>query len=295
MALPNFFIVGAPRCGTTSLYHQLGRHPEIFMAPVKEPHYFSDRREKGGLPSMSEAEYASLFGGAKLETMVGEASPSYLHCEASPLRLREFCPEAKIIVLLREPLRRSYSHFCMTEYGLRQRNSPPLEEFKLEAQHRKNLGTGSGAHGAFDQSFYAAAVRRYLSIFPVSQVFVGLHEERFRDPQAFLREVFAFLDVRADLAIASDKKPVNASPYAARFRFFHSALMADSAAKRIVQKILPTEFRKTIMGELRRINGRRPGQLPDELVSELWAIFDDDVKELECVLGRDLNLWRPVA
>jgi len=105
---PNFFIVGAPKCGTTAFYEYLRLHPEIFMSVPKEPHYFgSDLLRKRARPTLSQ--YLSCFEGAELKKRVGEASVFYLYSSRAAAEIKEFCPEARIIIMLRNPVEMLYS------------------------------------------------------------------------------------------------------------------------------------------------------------------------------------------
>src|SRR5262249_11013082 len=103
---PNFFIVGAPRAGTTSLYIYLKQIPGIYMSPVKEPHYFN--HEPG---ERSRDEYLELFRAADTAVAVGEASVGYLRHPDAPLRIRANVPHAKIIMSLRDPVEKVYSQY----------------------------------------------------------------------------------------------------------------------------------------------------------------------------------------
>src|SRR5882672_9220913 len=117
MKLPNFFIVGAPKAGTTSLYYYLSHHPEVFMSPVKEPNFFSyDETVKQNLYHKEKGvgkfeEYRQLFASSNgHHKAIGEASVSYLFYPSVPQRIHELVPKAKIIISLRNPVERAYSH-----------------------------------------------------------------------------------------------------------------------------------------------------------------------------------------
>src|SRR5437667_5641216 len=101
--LPNFFIVGAPRCGTTALYTYLRQHPDIFLPETKEPHYFNRDMNSGGA-IRDHKEYLSLFAGAQGRARVGEASVYYLSSAYAAREISKVCPGAKIIVMLRNPV-----------------------------------------------------------------------------------------------------------------------------------------------------------------------------------------------
>jgi sulfotransferase family protein len=117
--LPNFFIIGAAKAGTTSLYHYLEDHQEVFMCSVKEPNYFSYDdiirqnlyySEKG---FGNKEEYEALFKDVTSEKAIGEASVSYLFYEKTPTKIKAVVPDAKIIIILRNPVDRGFSHFLM--------------------------------------------------------------------------------------------------------------------------------------------------------------------------------------
>ena len=102
---PGFFIVGAPKCGTTSFYHYLRQHPQIFMPDNKEPHYFgSDLKKRSDEFIKTEEEYLSLFKDADSSQMAGEASTFYLYSKAAQKEIKGFNPHAKIIIMLRNPI-----------------------------------------------------------------------------------------------------------------------------------------------------------------------------------------------
>src|SRR6266446_2704827 len=100
---PNFFIVGAPRCGTTALYSYLRQHPDVFLPEYKEPHYFNTDMNSGGA-IRKEKDYLAQFSGAQNQPRIGEASVYYLSSVAAPEQIKSFCPTAKIIIMLRNPV-----------------------------------------------------------------------------------------------------------------------------------------------------------------------------------------------
>ena len=111
---PNFFIVGAPRSGTTFLYHYLNQISGIFMCPVKEPNYFAasiNPKRKLIKPIRSKEKYLKLFENVENETAIGEASPTYLWDPQAPKLIHEKIPNAKFIFILRNPIERAFSHY----------------------------------------------------------------------------------------------------------------------------------------------------------------------------------------
>src|SRR5262245_21444242 len=117
MQWPNFFIAGAPRCGTSSLHAYLQAIPGIFMSRIKEPNYFSRAviGEQAPMvkPIRDERQYLRLFDGAGGAQVIGEATPFYLEDPAAPALISQAVPHAKVIVSLRDPVERLYSHYLM--------------------------------------------------------------------------------------------------------------------------------------------------------------------------------------
>ena len=113
---PNFFIIGAPRSGTTSLYEYLKQVPEIYLSPIKEPYYFcrilvtDDHFLK---PLRDETKYFQLFDNVKNEKIVGEGTTHYLADPEAARLIHEISPSAKILISLRDPVEREFSHFLM--------------------------------------------------------------------------------------------------------------------------------------------------------------------------------------
>src|SRR5438093_1590857 len=109
--LPTFFIVGAPRCGTTALYTYLRQHPDLFLPENKEPHFFgSDLYHPGFVRNLDE--YLSLFLEAGNKKRAGEASVWYLYSRNAAAEIMAFCPSARIIAMLRNPVDMMYSNYC---------------------------------------------------------------------------------------------------------------------------------------------------------------------------------------
>src|SRR5438045_1184872 len=166
--LPNFFIVGAPKAGTTSLYHYLKNHPEVFMSPIKEPNYFSyEETVKQNLYHKEKGvgtfeEYAELFVSANgHHKAVGEASVSYLFYSSVPEKIKELIPDAKIIMSLRNPVERGTSHYFM-EHKLGY-VSESLDDIVFRKSKHKH------AHLYYQQfvelGLYYQQVKRYIDIF----------------------------------------------------------------------------------------------------------------------------------
>jgi hypothetical protein len=217
--IANFFLVGAPKAGTTSLQSVLAAHPEVFLSPIKEPCHFCtdvqmqlgavfDRQSRFDLTAYldapvrapvhlhmvrSPADYARLFDGAGNARIVGECSTFYLSSSDAARNIHDYNPEARIAVLLRDPLQRIRSHYVMDRsLGNMLRPLPALidEERALgPAAHWGNCRYYLGA------SRYHVQLQEYWRWFPHDQVCVLSFERLLADPAHELGRLFAFLDL----------------------------------------------------------------------------------------------------
>ncbi len=281
---PNLFLIGAARAGTTSLYHCLRQHPDIYMCPVKEPQYFSPT-PFGPQPRTvylsSDEAYLRLFLGARSERLVGEASTSYLADPESPRLIHSVSPRAKILVILREPVDRAYSHFLLAVgEGNEQR---PFGRAVREA-------IGGRMPGYAHHGLYCEQLQRYLELFG-EQVHVLIYEEVFRDLPATLRETFAFLEV--DPAEA-DRMPLmkhNVYPRP-RNRLTRTLVrVGASLRRRSDRSLLPMSIRPYVR-HLVLTTGEKPPMDP-EARRYLVELYASQQACIEALLGRKLP-WADV-
>jgi Sulfotransferase domain len=182
---PNLFLIGATRAGTTSFYHYLAQHPEIFMSPMKEPGFFAPE----GLPAwvdtiVDERDYLGLFRAGRSAKVLGEASGYLSHPEAAE-RIRARSPDARVLAILREPVDRAYSHYLMdVRDGVESR---PFREVLLSSR-------AAGLSSYERYGLYCDQVRRYVDVFGPN-LLVLFFEEVFRDVRGSLHRVFEFLGV----------------------------------------------------------------------------------------------------
>lgn len=199
---PNFFIVGATKAGTTSLYSYLRQHPEIFMpGEVKEPHYFAQvhpsnaQRYASPVYINDQEAYLKLFSGSPAVPVIGEASPSYLWCERAPGRIAAVSPEAKILVALRDPVERAYSHYLM-DYREGMQHRPFFDA--LQADWRSERKGWAVSFLYVELGFYARQIARYFKQFGRQRVLVVLYDDllKLRNGQsAVLTDILTFLGV----------------------------------------------------------------------------------------------------
>lgn len=188
MALPTFLIVGAPRAGSTSLAAYLGAHPDIFMVPQKELHFFNGRFERG------LDWYADHFRDRADAAQWGEATPSYLYNPVAVERMGRTVPEAKLIVLLRDPVERAYSHFWLNRW----RGIEPLDfDAALRAERgRLDATPGDLRRAYFEMGRYADQLERVYRWYPRDQVLCLDFGKLVSDPREVVLQSCRFLDVK---------------------------------------------------------------------------------------------------
>jgi hypothetical protein len=198
---PNLFIVGAPKCGTTAWYEYLRGHPDIFLPDRKEPHYFcTDFPDQRRI--RTERDYLGLFAAATSQAIIGEASASYLYSKEAARNLREFAPDAKIIIFVRNRADLLFSwHNQLLDNGVENRTNFE-EAWQLSGKR------AAGDHGpACDEKsfldyrafgFLGEQVERYFRQFPADRIRVFGFDDWRRDPRATYCGIMRFLGLRDD-------------------------------------------------------------------------------------------------
>lgn len=280
---PTFFLVGAPRCGTTSMYTYLKQHPEIYLSVLKEPHFFS--RDLTLPPQgVDDPElYLSLFDGVgEHHRQAGEGSVWYLESRAAPQAIRDSSPEARILVMLRDPIEMMQSLYSL----YRRTQNESLTDFSaaLRAQPERERGENLPSGCYFPEglrytqvALYSEKVERYFEVFGRNQVHVVLFDDFVGRPRETYRDVCRFLGVDDSFEPELD------------------VARATRAIRPLVLKQLRTtapEIRERMRGGGRRHAGPRRTDLTDDERRRLRDHFRPDVEALERLLDRDLGRWR---
>ena len=308
--VPDFFIVGHYKSGTTAMYRMLRAHPQIFMPEMKEPEFFgrdlARRRQRAAssnrrTPTYAESrpqtysEYLALFAAARPDQRVGEASPSYLALPAAASAIAAVQPTARIIAILREPASFLYSlHLQMLRNHVQ--SEPDLRKAMSREQPDRS---GAGASEYLDRVRYVEQLRRYHEAFSPEQVLVLIYDDFRADNEAAVRRVLRFLDVDADRPIP----PVRANPIARRALAGARPLVALGEGRRRAarargegrrsRRSCPTGHGAAPSTPSSASSSYTGAEPPDpQLMRELRARFKPEVASLSDYLGRDLvGLW----
>jgi len=287
---PNFFIVGAPKCATTALATYLGRHPEIGLVR-KEVHFFgSDLEFRRRLPTLEE--YLDMARPLAQLTAVGDASVYYLFSKAAAREIKAFCPEARIIIMLRNPVDVMHSLHAQ----LLSNADEDLEDFAQALAAEPDRAAGRriprSTHPVHALRYRAIAsfstqVARYLDVFTPERTLILLYEDIVRDAPAVFRQTLEFLGVNPGFSTTFER--INE---AKRLRF----RMARRIQKRIPRSLWTSVPRPLWSAMSRLYRGlvyapvARTPMCP-ALRMALLEEFRAEIDRLGSLIGRDLSHW----
>lgn len=290
--VPNFFIVGAPKSGTTALYHFLRQHPQIFMPAAKEPHFFGCAAEPE-TPSRTLEEYLRLFQAGTGKPCVGEASVYYLYSKQAARNIHAFNPDARIIMMLRNPVAMIPSLHHQRVYSDNERLFDLDDALAAEGPRRRGEmripRKTNNPHALFyrDIGRYAAQVRRYLEVFPREQVHIILFDDFVADLGGTYRATLEFLGVDQEFVPkferVNDSRAVR-SPFVRRW-------VERPLNKGRLRGLVP--FRRRLYEAVHQWNtlaGVKPLPTPAQ-EALLRRELADDIRELSTLIGRDLSHW----
>ncbi len=295
--MPDFFIVGHHKSGTTALYEMLRAHPQIFMPSVKEPRFFDhDLHALGatGRPQRTLSEYLALFDGAAPGQRLGEASPSYLRSRVAASAIAEMAPRARCIAILREPASfvRSLHSQLVQEHV-----ETELDLARAFAGERRERG-GQTVNRYSDHVHYVEQLRRFEDAFPREQLLVLIYDDFRSDNDATVRRVLRFLGVDEDARIEAreaNRSVALRSPRLDRLvrRAYGPSGAGSRAARNAVRALAPERLRTRFLPALRRrLVYREQEPFDPELEARLRERFSGEVHALSEYLGRDLeSLW----
>ena len=298
MALPDFFIAGAPKAGTTAVHAALARHPALYMSAVKEPKFFLTdgpppaRGGPGDVQTYREHvwqrdDYEALFAAQDPGRCRGESTPFYLYNRDAQRRIRALIPSARLIVILRDPVERAHSNWAhLWSAGL-----DPVDDFVLAcAEEQRRIEAGWADFWRYTSlGRYGDQLEHLYTVFPRDQVLVFRYHALIESPGLVLDQVCAFLGVPQGVLAEVPRENVTAHPQLSlRHRTVAKALRASSA----VSNVLPGAT--TLTGSLERVLQRdsRPRQpLTWEQRQALLPRFEADIRLLEVITGEDFGNW----
>jgi hypothetical protein len=296
MALPTFIIVGVQKAGTTSIYHYLQQHPQIYMSTVKEPHFlerdwdqfYAEGGERKDARIDTLEKYLALFAGATDEQAIGEASANCLfHHDWSIPRIQHYVPEAQIVVVLRHPAERAHSDYLMHArdcINVRQQRS-------LSEQIHQRADTSF----IIRKGYYYEGIQHFMDVFGKEKVGVFLHDDLKRSAIQFMQKMYGFLGVdtlfepnvsqKSQIAQVPKNQSVNA--------LLKTSNPLRSAAATGLKLVMPPETRQKLRNSIINLNSADKSAAPLEAEDRaaLIDLYREDILKLQDLLQRDLSAW----
>jgi hypothetical protein len=299
--LPDFLILGAGKSGTTSLDNYLSEHPQIFMSPVKEPNFFAYLNHKADDFDIQESRqhflesvttfdaYFDLFTAAKENQLLGETSNTYLYGQRSLESIKEHLPNAKLIVIFRQPAERLYSRYL----HLARENQLPTPDFESCLD---NTSIWWKRPDLINEGFYYKHLSRFYAAFPADQIKVFLFED-LKNPEQLFTSLFDFLGVDRSFRPATDVV-YNQSGFV-KNQFKNRLVGPNGLVIKSAKALLPffvkwakkTPYFEKKLNNIRAANLSKP-KLSTEMKKRLTnEVYKEDIQQLEKLIQRDLSHW----
>lgn len=294
MSKPNFFIVGAPKCGTTAMNDYLRQHPDIFMAK-KELHYFgSDLKTK---VKLTQEEYLKYFSAAGQKKIIGDASVWYLFSKTAAQEIKKFVPQAKILIMLRNPVDVIYSLHSQHLYD----GNEDIRDFEtalsLDEDRKRGIHLADSLDyfelpPYVDSVLFSNQVKRYLDVFGGENVHVALYDDLKADPERTFFKILEFLELDSKIlinyGIINPRKQI-------KWLYLHRIIKKPSLRlKTAARFIVPSRKIRHLMMSLFfkwNINPEKTGGMNEKLRSRLKNLFEEDIRTLSKLINRDLSGW----
>jgi hypothetical protein len=299
MKQPNFFIIGAPKCGTTALFQYLSEHPNVFACEPKEPHYFAT--DISGMRTINTKEaYFNLYQEAQDKHLaIGDASVFYLYSKEAVGHIKELDPKAKIIVMLRDPVEMVHSLHSQVVYS-RDENELDFEKAWDLIPERKR-GQALGKYTRDPQTLFYDEIAKYgdqlervYSIFPEEQVRVIFFEDFKKDTAGVYQKTLDFLGLPFHQA---NLDPVNQNK---KQRLQWLANFTERPPQVLVKPYL--QIKKVLGLEGKEFGLKQPlanlnvTEVKRETLSEavqqkMIDNYREDIRKLSRITGRNLDHW----
>jgi hypothetical protein len=298
---PNFFLVGAARAGTTSLWHYLRAHPDVYMPAAlqgKEPSFFCDLTPPWAREYRTLEAYRALFDGAGRRHAIGDASTNYLVAPESARRIREQFPDARILILLRNPADRAYSLYRFLCFWGLETVTPFEKALAREADRYGNERFERKwellyhAFLYYHSGLYSEQIQRYVAAFPRDQIHIVLYDDLKHAPLETVQKVYRFLGVDPDFEPELGVHNQSQFPLSVRLqsliasRWRGHPLRPSKPMRRRDRLHFPVAFGiNMLLGQYRR------ERLRPDTRRALLERFRPDINRTAALIGRNLDGW----
>lgn len=261
---PSWFLIGAEKAGTSSAHAYLAQHPELLVVDPKEPHYYSHRLDhaeyRGSAQEDAErTRYLKPYQHCKRQVKAGDCSTSYLFHPRAAQRIYDACPDARILVLLRDPVERAWSHYLMN--------------LRMEGPGRRAFKDIHQEHEWFTHGLYGRQLEPYVDLFGREQVFVQFTETMAKDATLVMERFARHLHVNPE-----SMRHVDTSERHNSHRARHWLAKSEPLIK-AARMVLPPRLGDSIGARL-EARAKKPA-MPGEMRERLQGWFEDDVERLQ--------------
>nr|WP_299420911.1 sulfotransferase [uncultured Emticicia sp.] len=301
---PNLFIVGAAKCGTTSLYYYLSQHPEVFNCPVKEPNHFITQFQidslYGNLKQYKKlwssylglSKYLALYSNAKSFRITCDASVNYLrYAKEIAGKIKEFNDEAKILIILRNPVDRLFSHY---HHSVRDGSITETLENLLTFEEEYCKMENNTWYSYKKYGLYYDNVKHYLDTFGQDKALILFNEDLESNPLKVLSNVCDFLMIDASFVPKIDFTKQNAAylPKNPKISHLLNKYSQGSMLWSGLKKIFPIQFLRRLKIIINPLIPFQEKLSEEKTIQQLKAYYKEDITKLETLVNRDLSAWK---
>jgi len=284
---PNLFIIGAMKSGTSSLHHYLNTHPDIFMCEPKEPCYFVEPKQLNWSEIkklelwQNENRYLDLFQSASDVKIIGEASTLYTKAPqitGIPERIAQFQPHARLIYIMRDPIKRTISHYW--------------HEVRRGNEHQTMLAAMQNNRHYCDVSYYAKQLEPYFQWFNKEQILTLTFEEMMSDPLGVVQRVFQWLGVDASFEPPNLQHKIHVTPRQFYQKGYFYRLRYTSIG-RVIASCFPKSIRSTVLQlAVKKVDRDLDESNLESIIDFLRPIQQAQTQELSQMLNQEFNQWK---
>lgn len=272
--LPDFIVLGAAKAGTSSIYRYLDQHPDVFVPAPKELKFFTGSGEH------DVSEYARYFAPNTEKKITVEVSSDYLYSgESTPYTIKKIIPDVGLIAILRDPVERGFSDFCMD-----------VRRGKQQKDYRKAL-RGRSRFRYRNQGLYHKQLSRYIEVFGRNRIGIFFYDDLKRDTPGFMREFYRYIGVTEDVTPHGHFNKGSFSRSENVQALLERPNPVRRAVKALLSPFLNTEKRQRLRSRLLALNKKPKPRMDPELRNELVKFYRDDILKLQELTGRDLSEW----
>jgi len=297
--MPTFIIIGAPRSGTTSIYHYLRQHPQIVMSFIKETHFFAYLASRS-LPmevhpdvpwwAKTSDEYQALFHPKENALAIGESTPKYIYVPGVPAQIKAYLPDVRLICILRNPVQRAYSEYLKNiREGIERRSFE--EAIGDELQNKSDVVESKNYY--VRAGFYFRNLSRFLECFDRSQLTIYFYDDLLKSRLGFMQSMFR--DLGVDPGFVPDTS----------VRFNHGGVPPIRRNfKMNFRKLLFLRIRSLLPAPINMLFYKfqmamqdvvlQVPELPPATGLLLREIYTEDVHNLEGLTHKDLSAWAEI-